>query len=44
MPQDNTNTNDGIGLGVTGALVATDLVSIDGNASTHVQYVKLGKE
>ncbi len=42
MPQDNTNTNDGIGLGVTGAVVATDLVSIDGNTTTHVQYVKLG--
>lgn len=42
MPQDNTNTNDGVGLGVTGAVIATDLVNIDGGASAHVQYMKMG--
>ena len=46
MPQDINNTTDAVALNPTGtsggALVATDLVSIDGNAATHVQYVKIG--
>jgi len=38
-------STDGVGLnapGSSGALVATDLVSIDGNAAAHVQYTKIG--
>ena len=41
MTDSATNT-DGVLQGGTGALVATDLVSIDGNAATHVQYMKMG--
>ena len=41
MTDSATNT-DGVLQGGTGALVATDLVSIDGNAATHIQYMKMG--
>ena len=43
MSQDNSNTQDGIGLGVTGAVVATDYVTIPNSGTqAHVQYIKLG--
>jgi hypothetical protein len=46
MPQDINTGTDGVALNALGscggALVATDLVSVNGNAAAHVQYVKLG--
>ena len=46
MATDESSASDGVGLNPLGnsggALVATDLVAINGNAVAHVQYMKMG--
>lgn len=42
---DYNTSSDGVGLnapGSSGSLIATDLVSVNGNTPTHVQYMKMG--